>query len=114
MPGALWRTDETVVLVYFQSRKVGHEACRKLIQHKCGTQRDLSGVRGKLASIRNAFPELWDTNSQEWNLDVVDEWLLEQDPANFSYLTSFEPEDQQIVSAVSSRACDQTKSFKTD
>lgn len=34
MPRVLWRTDEIVVLVYFQSRKVCHEACRKLIQRR--------------------------------------------------------------------------------
>jgi len=102
MPGALWRTDETVVLVYFQSRKVCHEACRKLIEKKCGTQRDLTGIRGKLASVR-AFPDLWDTNTQQWNLRMVDQWLLEQDAANFSSLMMFELADQQIVSEVSPR-----------
>jgi len=51
MPGALWRTDEIIVLVYFQLWKVCHEACRRLIERKCGTQRDLAGIQGKLAHI---------------------------------------------------------------
>lgn len=101
MPGALWGTDETVVLLYFRSRKVSHEACRKLIETKCGTQRDLAGVRGKLASVRKASPELWDANTQQWNMGLVDQWLLEQDAARIDYLISFGRDDQQLVSDVS-------------
>lgn len=73
MPGALWRADEIVVLVYFQSRKVCHEACRKLIRKKCGTHRDLTGIRGKLAHIRGAYSDLWNPNLQRWNLEMVNQ-----------------------------------------
>ncbi len=65
MPGALWRTDEIVVLVYFQPRKVCHEACRKLLEKKCGTQRDLAGIRGKLAHVQGTFSNLWNSDSQQ-------------------------------------------------
>lgn len=92
MPGALWRTDEIVVLTYFQSRKVCHEACRKLIERKCGTLRDLTGIRGKLA--------FWNPDSQQWNLEALDRWLLEQEVANFDTLLSLEPNDRQIISEV--------------
>jgi len=103
MPRVLWRTDEIVVLVYFQSRKVCHEACRKLIQRKCATQRDLAGIRGKLAHIRGRFSELWDSELQQWNLEAVDQWLSEQDTANFADLTNFDSADQQLVLEVSLR-----------
>ena len=73
MPRVLWRTDEIVVLVYFQSRKVCHEACRKLIQRKCATQRDLAGIRGKLAQIRGRYSELWNSELQQWNLEAIDQ-----------------------------------------
>jgi len=102
MPGALWRTDETVVLIYFQSRKVCHEACRKLIERKCGTQRDLSGIRGKLSSVRSSFRDLWNPISRQWNLEAVDQWLLKQDIANIGTLMSLEPDDQHIIFEVSS------------
>ncbi len=105
MPGALWRTDETVVLIYFQSRKVSHEACRKLIERKCGTQRDLTGIRGKLASVRGSPSRLWNPDLQRWNLEALDRWLLEQHIANFDALVSLEPNDQQIISEVRYGIC---------
>jgi len=80
--------------------------CRKLIEIKCGTQHNLTGIHGKLRSVRIASPELWNPNTKQWNVGLVDQWLLEQDAAEFSYLISFERDDQQLVFEVSSRTGD--------
>lgn len=111
MPGPLWRDDETVVLIFFQSRKVCHEACRKLIERKCGTHRDLTGIRGRLASVRGSFGDLWNPTSRQWNLEAVDQWLLKQDVANVGTLTSLEPDDQHIIAEVSQAVPNQTSNL---
>lgn len=112
IPEALWHTDEIIVLLYFWSRNVSHKVCHKLIKIKCKMQRDLTDIHSKLTSVQIASFELWNTNTQQWNVRLINQWLLEQDAAKFSYLISFEWDNQQLVSKVSSRTGNWMKHFK--
>jgi len=97
MGGDQWSVTEDIVLLYFNSRGVQHEACAALIQQKCSTARDMLGVRSRLRLHHKDRQFIWDTTAQRWNLDALDQWLLDQNAWNLQSLLSFNQEDADIV-----------------
>jgi len=95
--GSRWSPVEETVLLYFNSIGVQHEACAALITLKCDRPRNVIGVRHKLKDLRKKYPSLWDVNTQKWNLDAVDKWLLDQDILNLQRFLSLDQEEEKRV-----------------
>ena len=99
--GIRWSKVEETILLYFNSRGVQHEACAALITLKCNRTRNMLGIRHRLEDLRKHNPSLWDVNAQNWNLDAVDAWILDQNIPNLQSFLSFCREEETIVERVS-------------
>ena len=99
--GNRWSKVEETILLYFNSRGVQHEACAALITLKCNRIRSMLGIRHRLEDLRKHNPSLWDVNAQNWNLDAVNMWLLDQNIPNLQSFLSFGREEETIVERVS-------------
>lgn len=104
MPKTKWTTEQTLVLIYFNSCHVTYEECRHLILHKCNILRNLGSLRGKVISVRHevlqkGLQPLWDVSKRCWIRENVDLWILNQrkNIQTFEKLIEFGATEQGII-----------------
>ena len=100
MGGRPWAQDEIAIIVYFASRKVDHESCRRLLSHLAQSQRSAYAIRGKLDTVRDMDLGLWSQNAG-WNVSAVDWWLLGLNVSNLTSILQIGLPELEMMSAVS-------------
>ncbi|KAI9766701.1 MAG: hypothetical protein M1840_006345 [Geoglossum simile] len=76
MAGTKWTDLETVIVLYFISRKVTQAACEDLLKDRLQASRSVVAIRSKMKDLREANPKLYEGG--EWVVDEVDTWIQEQ------------------------------------
>lgn len=97
-----WRIDETIVLLFFSSCKVSQAICKNFISDRCGIERGVISIRGRLTSFRHIIlrenkPTLYDCKAKIWLRKNVDDWIKSQGYSNLQWLIRFEAVDAMIV-----------------
>lgn len=84
-----WELCEVIVILFFASRTVSHEACVDLLNYKCNSFRELPAVQSKLQAICQKHRGFYNTESKTWNMEAVDEWISSQNVDNLKDLIWF-------------------------
>ena len=102
MGGTSWMNEEIVIIVFYASRNVYHQACSEVLSLKTNIKREVTAIRDKLKQIRKQNPHLYDSTTNKWNISAVDEWLWKQEVQNLESLVTLWTEEAQIVQKVKS------------
>ena len=99
MGGPAWSDHETAIVVYFASRHVSHEGCRKILALKCAGKRTTVAIRNKLDGVRQ-IDGLWHERTG-WDRNKVDKWLVGLGIHSLCTLVGAGFEELQMVAPVS-------------
>jgi len=85
MPGSRYTAQEYVILMYFISRGMFFDVISDVIHKIIGTNRTETALahtswRIRLKELETSPFDLFDNDSNLWNLELVDYWLVHQLP----------------------------------
>ena len=110
-----WSRDETVVCLYFTSRRFSHTVTLDILLRNCNIPDRPGVIQGRIKIIRNAErragrQDPYDRNIQEWDLRLVDQLLSRQmdndsDPAWREKLLRLIHIDRTVVRVLVEHVC---------
>lgn len=68
-----WSSEEDVIMLYFVSRKIQHEAISDLIQQR-GYSRTPHAINSRLCFLRQSHPQL-SSGFHEWDVQAIDQYI---------------------------------------
>jgi hypothetical protein len=94
-----WSDAEKIVVLFFLSRLVTHNACADLLQHKLSSSRSTGMITNHVRLLKK-IPGVWDKYTESWNIEAVDRWITSINDPRTPSLTHFGFQEYAIIEKV--------------